>query len=158
MILWSKRSLIIGAMTVACGVSTLADVRDIPPRRLKLDRDVVSVTRAPTAVPPLRIDHVRLERAPQAKTLPSAILKFDLLNEAADRMTDVLLEVSILEQPSPGDPLRPRRVLVGPFNVGGAAVLQPGYTIKYEMLLRNFSSDCGCIPRVVVTSARAVPH
>ena len=63
-------------------------------------------------------------------------------------MTDVLLEVSILEQLPPGEPLRSRRVLAGPFFVRGTAVLQPGYTINYEMLLHNLSSDCSCVPKV----------
>jgi hypothetical protein len=158
MIMWRKGSLIVGAVAVACGASSLARAGDNPPRQLKPGGDVLSTPRAPTQVQPLRIDHVRLEPAPHAETSPSAILKFDLLNDGLDRMTDVLLEVSILEQSPPGQPLGPRRVLVGPFNIRGTAVLQPGYSINYEMLLRNFSSECNCVPNVVVTSARAVPH
>lgn len=156
--MWRKSILIIGTMTLACGVPALARSGDIPPRQPKPEGDAIVAAHAPAEVQPLRIVHVRLERAPRIELPPSAILKFDLLNEGVDRMTDVLLEVSIVEQPSPGEPLGSRRVLVGPFNVRGTAVLQPGYTINYEMLLQNFSSDCHCVPRIVVTSARAVPH
>ena len=158
MIIWRTNRLALGALALTCGVSLPAGARDIPRRQLKLDGDVMPTPGVPTHVQPLRIDHVRLERAPRTETSPSAILKFDLLNEGVDRMTDVLLEVSILEQPPPGESLQSRRVLAGPFNIRGTAVLQPGYTMNYELLLRNVSSECSCIARVVVTSARAVPH
>jgi hypothetical protein len=59
MIMWRKGSFIVGAMTLAFGVSSLARARDIPPTQLKPEGAVMSTTPAPNQVQPLRIDHVR---------------------------------------------------------------------------------------------------
>jgi len=48
------------------------------------------------------------------------------------------------------------KTLVRPFKIRGNVVLQAGYTINYEMLLRNLSSDCRYIATVDVVSAHWV--
>jgi hypothetical protein len=103
----------------------------------------------------LKIEHVRLEPPPSTEPLPSTLLKFDVLNESSGRLTDLVLEVSIVETIADSS-LRPR-VLVGPFTIQGDVVLESGYTINYEMLLRNFSSVCDCLATVEAVSARSVP-
>jgi hypothetical protein len=104
----------------------------------------------------LKIVNIRLEPAPPTEGSPASILKFDLLNEGSVRQTDLKLEISITEKPGPDHEPAPRR-LVGPFTIQGHIVLQGGYTIRYEMLLQNFSSDCSCIADVDVVSVRPLP-
>jgi hypothetical protein len=45
---------------------------------------------------------------------------------------------------------------VGPFTIRGEVVLEAGYSLNYEMLLRSFSSDCYCMPNVEVVSVRSL--
>jgi hypothetical protein len=106
----------------------------------------------------LKIQNVRLDSSAAAAPAPSAILRFDVVNESSNRVTDFVLEISILEKPrATGAPIRPR-VLVRPFTIQGAVVLESGYTMNYEMVLRNLSSDCSCRVIVEVLSARPVTN
>jgi hypothetical protein len=41
-------------------------------------------------------------------------------------------------------------------SVVGYATIEAGYTLNYEMLLRNLSPDCSCVADVSITSARPV--
>ena len=82
------------------------------------------------------------------------MLKFDLLNASPAGLTDLLLEISIMEKP---DGLAPGRMLVRPFRIRGNVVLKSGYTVDYELLLRALSSDCDCVASVDVLSVRTVP-
>jgi hypothetical protein len=103
----------------------------------------------------LRIKNVRLESAPPSAANPSALLKFDMVNEGSLRLTDVLLEIALVERKLPDTEGAPR-VIVGPFTIRGNVTIDSGYTVNYEMLLRNFSVDCGCVANVFVLSARAM--
>jgi len=67
------------------------------------------------------------------------------------------LEISITEKPAFEPVLAPSRMLVRPFTIRGNVVLESGYTINYEMLLRHFSSDCNCLANVGVLSVRSLP-
>jgi hypothetical protein len=108
-------------------------------------------TRSERPTPSLRIVNVRLEPLTEEAIRPTAVLKFDLLNEAAVSVTDVVLEISIVEDVEPS----PRRVIiVAPFTVRAHATIDAGYTVNYTMLLRNLSPDCACIAKVSVLSAR----
>lgn len=111
----------------------------------------VPVARAST----LRIKNVRLEAAPRSAQKPSAVLKFDMVNEGSRMLTDVLVEIAILKRELPDTEVGAPRVIVGPFTIRGNVTIDSGYTVNYEMLLRNFSADCGCVANVVVVSARA---
>jgi hypothetical protein len=66
------------------------------------------------------------------------------------------LEISILEKPALNE--QSGKALVRPFKIRGNVVLQAGYTVNYEMLLRNLSSDCRCIATVDVVSVQWLPE
>jgi len=104
----------------------------------------------------LRVDNVRLEAAVREEASPSTILKFDLFNGGSAPLTDLVLEISILEKAAPTE--LAGRAIVRPFKIRGNVVLQAGYTINYEMLLRNLSSDCRCIANVDVVSVHWLPE
>jgi hypothetical protein len=101
---------------------------------------------------PVRVKHVHLKPAAEVET-PATILEFDMLNDSVDPVTDVVVEISIAEKSASH---QPPRVVAGPFTIKGEAVLEPGYTIKYQMIMRNLSSDCDCVANVGVVSARPV--
>jgi hypothetical protein len=108
-------------------------------------------------VPTLRIMNVRLEAPPADAPTPSAVLKFDMLNDGGSKVTDIVIQISMLERPRDEHALGSRRFVVNPFMIRGSVTLEAGYTMNYEMLLRNLSADCACVPNVVVISARPVP-
>jgi hypothetical protein len=69
---------------------------------------------------------------------------------------DLLIEVAIVEKLSaPGDPALTRAV-AGPFKVKGHVTVEPGYTMQFDMLLKNVSSECACVATVRVVSARTI--
>jgi hypothetical protein len=107
--------------------------------------------------PLLQIENLRLESAPPKAPQPSALLKFDVLNDTSLRLTDVVMRVSFVEKRSDELDVGPGRVVVGPVTVRVAETLRAGYLLSYEMLFRNFSSDCGCTARVEILSARLLP-
>lgn len=146
-------SMIIGAVAFACGASLNAtkgpsqhsvDQARIP-RGIIDDRTLVDA-----ASSLLRVENVRLEAAVHAETTPSTLLKFDVINGTSTPLTTIVLEISILEKPAPTE--LTGRVLVRPFEIRGNVALEAGYTLNFEMLLRNLSSDCRCIANVEVVS------
>ncbi|MET0214023.1 MAG: hypothetical protein ABW292_13515 [Vicinamibacterales bacterium] len=66
------------------------------------------------------------------------------------------MEISILETPALTEVAD--RTLVRPFKIRGHVVLQAGYTVNYEMLLRNLSPDCRCIANVDIVSVHWLPE
>jgi len=158
------RVFIIGALTLACGglLSATGDVKDIPtvqpraePAAIWVREDSSRVSTKSAA--PVRIENVRLEGAPGTETVPSAVLKFDVVNASPKRQTDLLLEISVAEKPAVDPAPTPHRVLVQPFKIRGNFVLESGYTINYQMILRHFSTGCDCVATVDVLSVRALP-
>ena len=101
--------------------------------------------------------NVRLEASSADEQKPAAVLKFDMFNDGGLRVTDIVIQIAMLENPRVEDPLSPRRFVVRPFTVRGSVTLEAGYTVNYEMLLRNLSAECGCVPEVAVVSARQLP-
>jgi hypothetical protein len=108
-------------------------------------------------LPTLRIMKVRLEAPPADAPIPSAVLKFDILNDGGSKVTDVVIQIAMLERPRGEHEPSSRRFVVNPFMIRGSVTLEAGYTMNYEMLLRNLSANCACVPNVVVISARPVP-
>ena len=102
----------------------------------------------------LKVRNLRLDDPSVEVSRPAVVLKFDLLNDSLSRVTDVLIEIAIVEKPSRD--AGSRRLVAGPITMRGYATIEPGYTVEYKVLLRNLSSDCGCEPRVSVVSARPV--
>jgi hypothetical protein len=156
------RSVIIGALALACAVSLdateSASYRSVD--KLQANRETIAVPIDPKpindAAQLLRVENVRLEVPVTAETLPSTLLKFDVFNGGSTPLTDLILEISILEKPVSNELFR--KALVRPFKIRGNVVLQAGYTINYEMLLRNLSSDCTCAATVDVVSVRWLPE
>jgi hypothetical protein len=114
------------------------------------------VVRSGQAESRLRINNIRLDTPGPDAPQPSTTLKFDLWNDGAVAITDIQLQVAIIQRRDAHDEAVPR-VMVGPFTVGGHATIEAGYTVSYEMVLRNLSSDCQCLANVRVVSARALP-
>lgn len=155
-------SVIIGALALPCSTSLTANkgITPAPVDQIQINRGITSVpgvsTRVDAAAPLptslLRIDNIRLEAPRHIEAWPSTVLKFDLFNGASRPLTDLVLEISIFEKPEPDHLFG--RALVRPFTIRGNVVLQARYTLNYEMLLRNLSSDCECIADVEVVSVR----
>jgi hypothetical protein len=103
----------------------------------------------------LTVENVRLEAPVHAEASPSTLLKFDVFNGASTPVTDLVLEISILEKPALTG--LSGRAVVRPFKIRGSVVLQAGYTLNFEMLLRNLASDCSCIANVDVVSVQSLP-
>jgi hypothetical protein len=156
------RSVIVGALALACAASLdateSASYRSVD--NLRASRGTISVPRDPKrvtgAAPLLRVENVRLEAPVHAEASPSTLLKFDVFNGASTPLTDLILEISILEKPALNE--LSGKALVRPFKIRGHVVLQAGYTVNYEMLLRNLSSDCRCIATVDVVSVQWLPE
>lgn len=102
----------------------------------------------------LSVHRVRLESAPPPVAKPAVVLKFDLLNDGLATVTDVILEVAIRARSSTDTGVAPR-VVAGPFVIRGRVDLQAGYTMNYEMLLRNLPSDCNCVADVAIVAGGA---
>jgi hypothetical protein len=116
------------------------------------DRDVARRSLASI----LRVNNVRLEAPPPETPTPSTLLKFEILNDAAVAITDLAIEVAVLDKPHAQDKVTVPRVIVGPFTIRGHVAIQAGYTLNYQLLLKNLSSDCDCVANVSVVSARPV--
>jgi hypothetical protein len=155
------RSVIIGALAVACAVSLIAAESASygsvdKPRRTETIPVPSALKPINDAAQLLRVENVRLEAPVSAETLLSTLLKFDVFNGGSIPLTDLILEISILEKPAVNE--LSGKALVGPFKIRGKVVLQAGYTINYEMLLRNLSSDCSCEATVDVVSVHWLPE
>ena len=141
------------------GSDTLADTRSAGrlTRPLPGDRParLEPARPAPIDNTPLKVQNIRLEPGPLAESSPSTTLKFDMLNDGASHLTNIVLEVSIVKERQEESDTR-QNVLVQPFTIREKAVLQPGYSMEYELRLRNFSPDCGCVPRVNVVSVESL--
>jgi hypothetical protein len=143
---------VVGVLVMAGGVlvnsSTEHQDKSVDPHALNR---AVLVNHASSL--PLRVQRVRLEPASSIGASPGAVLKFDLLNASVNRLATPLLQIAIIEKT---EPFAPRRILVGPFTIRSDVVLEAGYVLNYEMLLRNFSWDCHCVPNVDVVSVRSL--
>jgi hypothetical protein len=150
----AKALFVVGILTVTgalMGASNDVRPRDagaIAGADTRPSGDRVVAVSVPT---PVKIQHVRLAPAPGAEQ-PATLLEFDMLNDSVDLITDVVVQISIVEKSTDRKTLP--RVLAGPFTIKGETVIKPGYTINYQMLMRNLSSDCDCIANVGVLSAR----
>jgi hypothetical protein len=109
-----------------------------------------------TAEGRLKVENIRLEPAISSDRQPAATLKFDLLNVTVQRLTDLVLKISIVEKGDADENIVPGHVLVGPFTFRGGVILEAGYLINFELLLQNFSPECLCVATVDVVSTRPV--
>jgi hypothetical protein len=153
--------VIVGALALACGASVNATkgTSHGSVDQLKASRETISVPSDPKPVSPPRlpkIENVRLETPLHSEASTSTLLKFDVFNAGSTPLTDLILEISILEKPALNE--LSGKALVRPFKIRGHVVLQAGYTVNYELLLRNLSSDCRCIATVDVVSVHWLPE
>jgi hypothetical protein len=129
-------AVIVGALAFAYGASLRA----------------TTTPKGTLPTPRVKVENVRLEAPPHGEASLLALLKFEVSNGGATPLTDLVLEISIAQEPGPTELVG--RELVRPFKVRGHVVLQPGYAIDYEILLRNLSSDCDCVASVDVVSVQ----
>ena len=102
----------------------------------------------------LTVENVRLEAAAGIDAEAATTLKFDLLNTTQQRLTEITVEISVTEKPSQEPALTPSRMLVRPFKLQGDVILEPGHSVRFEVLLRRLSADCECAANVRVVSVR----
>ena len=131
----------------AAGLKTAAPERVHSPIPVSVDR--------PAAPPGIKIKKVRLEPPEEGDASTTAVLRFDAVNDSADRLTDLVLEISIVRKGSTSDPAT-SPVISRPFTVEEKRIIEPGYSLQYEIVLKNVSSDCDCRTSVQVRSARSV--
>jgi hypothetical protein len=96
---------------------------------------------------PVKIQNLRLEPALNVDTTPSSVMAFDMVNTGATSITHIVFQMSVVSK---------TLVLLGPYTIRTRFVLDPGYTVHYELQLSNLSTDCDCAPSVTVFSARTV--
>jgi hypothetical protein len=155
-------SVTIGALALVCVASLNAakgpshDAVD----QTKARRGTISIPDDPKHINAtarlLWVENVRLEAPVHAEAAPSTLLKFDVFNGASTPLTDLVLEISVRETSALTE--LSGRALVRPFTIRGNVVLQAGYTVNFELLLRNLSSDCRCIANVDIVSVHWLPE
>jgi hypothetical protein len=155
----------VGVLTLAFGaiVSATERSRTIPPRQppttlLESTTTDPAADQLPFSRPTaLKIENVRLTSPVRAETWPAALLTFAVVNEGAERLSDITLEISITESAvAASESPASSRAVVRPFTVRGDTILQPGYAFNFEVLLRNVSADCICVPKVDVIAAHVI--
>jgi hypothetical protein len=77
-----------------------------------------------------------------------------MLNEGALRVADVVIEISILDKERSENHDGQPAPIVRPFRISAHATIEAGYTVNYQMLLRNLSPECPCVATVKILSAR----
>jgi hypothetical protein len=139
-----------------------ANIIDMPqPTSAGLDSKAVRTGPGRDAIgapiePPLKIQNIRLEAVTNPDATPSSSLKFDIINDGSDGVTNIVLEVSILKNLRKDESDGIRHVVVRPFVVRERVVLQPGHSMQYELQFRNLPADDDCEARVAVISAESL--
>jgi hypothetical protein len=160
-----RTSTVVGIVAMTWSMPAFGGTKEVHFGQLKSKPETTTVRSAPTRpgvekpakLPPISIAKVRLDPAPPGEKKNSAVLKFQVSNESSNTLTDIVFEISIVEELQREHLDTPSRVLAGPFEVRGTIVLDPGYTADCEVLLRNVSSECSCGANVRVLSVRALP-
>jgi hypothetical protein len=133
------RGAVIGAVFGLAGVVTVASTGDH-----KSTLRVLASTASQ-----LRVENVRLETWQGQGESLSSKLKFDAVNAGSVPLTNMILEISILEERGDGEPLGIR---IKPFQVRRGGPLQAGFTMHFELIFRSLQPDCQCVPNVEVIS------
>jgi hypothetical protein len=159
-----RNSTVIGMVALAWGSTAFADPHELHRSQRQSQRDVTAVSppaiqldiERPATGFPLGIAKVRFDPPPPGEKDSSAVLKFQISNRSSSTLTDIVVEVSIVEELRRGHLDTRKRVLAGPFAIRGTIVLDAGYTADYEILLRNMSPTCRCAAKVRVVSFRSI--
>lgn len=97
-------------------------------------------------MPPLRIQYLHLDPAPQMDGLPATVLNFGLSNESTDDVSSIVVRVSIQKTSEAGEHER----VGGPYTLVGkkSVVVHPGQTLGFELeleeSLRRLYLPCRC--------------
>lgn len=142
-----------GVLAVVMAVVVSAESAGGVDRRVASTPDQTGTTDRPS----LRVEKLRLGPSPKEAPQPSALLKFDVLNDTRSRLADVVMRVSFVENDQDEGDASPARVIVGPFTIRVPETLPAGYVLSYELLFRNLSLECDCSPRVAILSAHVLP-
>lgn len=118
------------------------------------EASVATPTRKP-GDQPISVRHARLEPLQGSDDPQAAVLKFDLYNEGEASVTDIVLSVAVLAG-SGRDDSEPREPVVRPFRIRIDYALRSGYSVDYEIRLRNLVFDSDCVPAIEVLDARIV--
>ena len=103
----------------------------------------------------LEVQNLRIEPPSADVVAPAAVLKFELLNAGVTPLTWITVEGRVCSRETRGRRSRAAG-LARPFSIRGETVLEEGFTLDFEMLLRNLSPGCACAAHVEVVSARAL--
>jgi hypothetical protein len=158
-----RNSTVVGIAALTWGTAGFAATHDIDRGQSPSQPDAAAVPcpalrpdfETPVQVSPLEIAKVRLDSPRPWEIENSAVLKFQMSNGSSSTLTDILLEVAIVEESQREHLDTPRRILAGPFAIRGKTVLDPGDTADFEILLRNISPTCRCAAKVSVLSYRS---
>jgi hypothetical protein len=159
-----RNSTVIGIVALAWSTTAFAGTHEFHRGQRKSQRDATAVASAairldserPAKGSPLGIAKVRFDPPPPGEKDSSAVLKFQMSNGSSSTLTDIVFEVSIVEELRRGHLDTPRRALAGPFAIRGTMVLDPGYTADCEILLRNMPPNCRCAAKVRILSFRSI--
>jgi hypothetical protein len=99
------------------------------------------------------VRNARLEPVQGSDDAQAAVLKFDLYNEGETSVTDIVLSVAVLAG-SGRDDSEPREPVVRPFRIRIDYALRSGYSVDYEIRLRNLVFDSDCVPAIEVLDSR----
>jgi hypothetical protein len=103
----------------------------------------------------LRVRNIRLVPADPIGDVPTLNVKFEVRNEGTAPLTEIIVEVRVVDRLSAqGADRAPPATIAGPFTIRGRVILDPGFSMNYEMRLRNLTPECGCRANVSVSSAR----
>jgi hypothetical protein len=120
----------------------------------RVPHDGPAATAAPSPnATAVTIRDVQLEHADPIDDMPTSTLTFDVHNTVESSVTDVVVGVAVLRTPK-ADSQEAPGVVVRPFTIRLREVVLGGSSIRYELRLRNLSSDCACTPKVGVIDAR----
>ena len=136
--------VVVGLLVMACGVlvNATTEHQDKRVEHLTLDRSALVDNAARL---PLRVQRVGLEPAPPMSTVARG--PCIRVRSVQSKREPTCRPVTADRNRREAEPFAPRRILVGPFTIRGEVVLEASYILTYEMLLRNFSSDCNCVAK-----------
>lgn len=101
------------------------------------------------------IRHIRFEAAPPFENSPSVILRFDMRNDSAAGVTGIVVSVSLFG--SADRTLETSPLLQQPLRMRVNAPLPAGYSLDYEIRLKNLSLESACMSEVVVVADAVSP-
>jgi hypothetical protein len=158
------KGIVVGIAALTWGMTSFASTHANQSRQANSQRDAAAVSskalrpdiERATENSPLGITEIRLDHAPPEEA-NAAVLKFRMSNVSSTGVTDIVFEVSIVEEPR-HEHVDTRRVLAGPFKIRGKFVLDPGNSADCEILLLNMSPACRCAAKVRILSFRSIEN